>query len=65
MNLLGKAYQFGRQIDLVRDNSPELKCFQSFLSQSFQCHIVRCSALKDFFRCGIDMAYNQVDIPLS
>ena len=25
--LSGKAYQLGRQIDLVRGNAPELKCF--------------------------------------
>ncbi len=64
MNLSGKAYQLGRQIDLVRGNPPELKCFQGFFSQSFQCHIVRGSALKTFSRGGIDMAYDQVDIPL-
>ena len=62
--LLVEAYQLGRQIDLIRGNPPELKCFQGFFSQSFQCHIVRCSALKAFSRCGIDMAHDQVDIPL-
>lgn len=56
--LLVEAYQLGREVDLVRGNPPELKCFQGFFSHGFQCHIVRGSALKAFSRCGIDMAYD-------
>ena len=55
---------FRSQIDLIRVNRPELKCFQDFPTVCSQCGCIRCPSRKAFPWCGIDMVYDQVHIPL-